>query len=449
MKKEVDFLFRYEHKVRELESIMLIRLELERRGYSVAFIGNYEYDNETQYCPKVFVSPAVYSNGQLYGDFFKYGAIKKIANLQWEQLLGVKEEEDINGFHNIKGLGQRIVNFCWGEQSRKRYINGGVASDRAIVVGQVNTDLLRGAFRNLLYTKEQLADRYNLDANKTWLFFISSFAYCEMDESQIWICKKALGEKGFESFTNVSYLSRDAILDWFEDVLVRDSRKLIIYRPHPDETEKCERLKQMSRKYVNFRVIGQEALKHWVNASDKIYNWFSTGVVDVIIQDKPYRLLRPIPIDEELDYRMMHCAQSIETKVDFDADLDDFTKKEVISSDMFRTYFYIPDNNFIYVKICDILEELLKTEKYDLRYRHAEYLYIKTAILKGKILNLLRLCLNHFPKNLYPSFVKRLDTIKQRNLNMMKAGYKKNVATIDEIEELRNRFKPIVDGEQI
>ena len=42
--KKVDFLIRYEHKVRDLESIMLIRTELERRGYSVAFICNYEYN---------------------------------------------------------------------------------------------------------------------------------------------------------------------------------------------------------------------------------------------------------------------------------------------------------------------------------------------------------------------------------------------------------------------
>ena len=49
--KKVDFLIRYEHKVRDLESIMLIRTELERRGYSVAFICNYEYNPQVRYQP--------------------------------------------------------------------------------------------------------------------------------------------------------------------------------------------------------------------------------------------------------------------------------------------------------------------------------------------------------------------------------------------------------------
>ena len=59
-KVKVDFLFRYEHKVRELETIMLLKLELERRGYSVAFVGNYDYKQKDNYQPKVLISPAIY-----------------------------------------------------------------------------------------------------------------------------------------------------------------------------------------------------------------------------------------------------------------------------------------------------------------------------------------------------------------------------------------------------
>ena len=71
--KKVDFLIRYEHKVRDLESIMLIRTELERRGYSVAFMCNYEYDRQDRYQDKVLVSPAIYSEANLIGDFKNHG----------------------------------------------------------------------------------------------------------------------------------------------------------------------------------------------------------------------------------------------------------------------------------------------------------------------------------------------------------------------------------------
>ena len=46
MREKVDIVIRYEHKVRELESIMLLKIEMERRGYSVAFVANYDYKNK-------------------------------------------------------------------------------------------------------------------------------------------------------------------------------------------------------------------------------------------------------------------------------------------------------------------------------------------------------------------------------------------------------------------
>ena len=38
MNQKVDFLIRFEHKIRELESVML--LKLERRGYTVELVCN-------------------------------------------------------------------------------------------------------------------------------------------------------------------------------------------------------------------------------------------------------------------------------------------------------------------------------------------------------------------------------------------------------------------------
>lgn len=63
---------------------------------------------------------------------------------------------------------------------------------------------------------------------------------------------------------------------------------IIIYRPHPDELND-EQLMQMVQDYPNFYVIADLAMKHWVNACDKVYNWYSTGQVDVVLLHKPYR----------------------------------------------------------------------------------------------------------------------------------------------------------------
>ena len=36
--KELDFLFIYEHKVRELENVCLMKYELDRRGYKTEIV---------------------------------------------------------------------------------------------------------------------------------------------------------------------------------------------------------------------------------------------------------------------------------------------------------------------------------------------------------------------------------------------------------------------------
>lgn len=447
--KKVDFVFRYEHKVREIESLMLLRLELERRGYTVDFVGNYEYDRKDFSQPRVFIAPAVYTDNQLKGDILRYGMLKKIANLQWEQLIGIKEEEDPHGFHNIVGLGQRIVTFCWGQRSHDRFVNTGVVKNMVPVVGQINTDLLRFPLKRLLMTKQQLGQKYQIDIQKKWYLFVSSFAYCEMDQFQAQLAKEELGEEGFNEFTRVSYESRDAILDWFEKKLVEIPDTIIIYRPHPDETERCQRLKDIAAKYSNFRVIPSEAMKHWVNACDKIYNWFSTGVVDVIVMGKPLRMLRPVHIPEYLDYRMMIDAHSITNQNDFDDDFEDMTMKEVIDRHMFESYYHLSSKP-VFKSICDILETMLKTNKYDIKYTIAERIkwirilaakYIK-HIIKISILRVL-------PTRFYPQAYKKILKDREEIAQMLKGGYEKNVASQEEIAYFSKIYRPLIYGEEV
>ena len=172
--------------------------------------------------------------------------------------------------------------------------------------------------------------KYGIDGKKKWYLFISSFAYCEMDEQQAKMSEAQLGKEDFDAFKDASYKSRDAILDWFEKKLVSCPETLIIYRPHPDETQKCERLKSMAQKYDNFKMVSQEAIKHWVNACDKVYNWFSTGIIDAVVLNKPIRMLRPVEIKEDLDYRLMHNSRKLKNEKEFE---NDFNNLEIEGKD--------------------------------------------------------------------------------------------------------------------
>ena len=447
MKKKVDFLIRYEHKVRELESIMLIKCELERRGYSVDFIGNYDYKSSIEYQPKVLISPAIYNDTNLIGDFQKYGPIKKIANLLWEQVVGFEEEEDINGPHNVFGIGQRAVTFCWGRQTQDRLVKAGVPFKNAPIVGMLNTDYLRGSLKSTLLSKEVLAKKYKLDKSKKWFFFISSFAYCELDAVQSNLIARDYGQTYLDDMTNISVKSRNMILDWFKKALQLHPEIIIIYRPHPDEAKKSTILHEMELQYPNFRVISDEALKHWIVSSDKIYNWYSTGIIDSFILNKPFSLLRPIKLSEKYDYRYYYydCKyisdehKFLNSYLNLDIDMP-------INESLFNYYYYIP-NKYVYLSVCDILEKMLVSTEYDIHYSWKERFKIYALYTRPYITKMLK-------PILYPVLLKLGLLSKKHEQNkifssVLKAGFEKNVATQKDIKEISERITPLINGVKV
>lgn len=64
---------------------------------------------------------------------------------------------------------------------------------------------------------------------------------------------------------------------------------------------------------------------------------------------------------------------------------DDFTNMEyrdIINKSLFDSYYYIPQN-YIYQNICDYLEQMLLTDKYDIKLNFKENLYV--GLLTNKI----------------------------------------------------------------
>ena len=441
-RKKVDFLIRYEHKVRELETIMLLRTELERRGYTVEFEANYEYKKVESYNPRVLVIPSLYSDANIIGDIAKYGLKKKIANLLWEQLIGQRDEDSPTCSHNVTGLGQKAITFCWGQQTKDRIVKGGVPETNAKVVGQLNTDLLRPPFSNSLISKEELSQRYDLDLNKKWVLFVSSFAYSELDELQVALFLKEYGRENLDYMVNLSNESRSIILNWFEKVLIQYPDNIIIYRPHPDEARKSQVLKDMEAKYPNFRVISELALKHWMSASDKLYNWYSTGLIDAVILNKPFRILRPIKIRREDDYKIYYDAKHITTEGEFLSDFLNLEQQDILDKDLFNSYYYMPED-FVYKNVCDVLQEIIETNKYDIHYSSGELWKFWKMRLLRKIVSTLQ-----YFKPIYarmPYFKERQERYaKSREILMQ--GYDKNVASQADIDEIYSRIKPIIYG---
>ena len=89
----IDFLFIYEHKAREIESLCLLKAALEEKGYSVDIAQAHEL-NLIRYRFAFWRKPRVAIPFALYDEFsFErhvtdiVGPIKKVVNMHWEQAL--------------------------------------------------------------------------------------------------------------------------------------------------------------------------------------------------------------------------------------------------------------------------------------------------------------------------------------------------------------------------
>ena len=93
----LDFLILYEHTVREYESDLLLKLELERRGYTVRIRQLLDAKDLRLFGkdkPEVLVASCMYDNEAINSHVYNnIGRCNKIVNLHWEQMLSDTQEE--------------------------------------------------------------------------------------------------------------------------------------------------------------------------------------------------------------------------------------------------------------------------------------------------------------------------------------------------------------------
>ena len=124
----LDFLILYEHTVREYESDLLLKLELERRGYTVEIRQLLDPKHLRLFGrdkPEVLVASCMYDNEAINSHVYNnIGKCDKIVNLHWEQMLSDTQEE--GDWFNMNGNAKRCVQTCWGRRTAKRLQDHGM-----------------------------------------------------------------------------------------------------------------------------------------------------------------------------------------------------------------------------------------------------------------------------------------------------------------------------------
>ena len=419
--QKVDFLFIYDTKVREIESICLIAQELMNRGYSVGVMDVWTPLVKGQHkklATEVLIVPAAYSNRSLYQLLSKIQGSAKVVNLQWEQVYCERDITSPVSPWKMLGDTHKITHISWGNVNYDKLTQiDGIDSQFVKKVGHVGLDFLRPELRKLYLSREELFSKFDIDVNSKVCLFISSFSLVNLPEN--------IYEEELRAFANISLSSQDIILQWIMKVLEENKDITFVYRPHPAEAGN-EKILNLQKKNCRFRVIRDYSVKQWIIASDVIYNWYSTSMAEIYAAGKSCFILRPEPMIDGFECLVLINATTISTYEEFATSIQQDECNLPIPIKNITDNYDIDQNKMSYLRVADICETLYKQPQERLEYhvtvkdkRDNARLCLKNTLLGKCLIQMKRLV----PKRKLSEEERRNKEYQQYVVEMMENNY--------------------------
>ena len=373
---------------RELDNALLLKTELERRGYNVSIMSKTEQlrFRETD----VLITPNCYIQANY--EFYRYRFNCKsgrIVNLQYEQVLSPIEED--NELYSLDPVTKRITHVCWGRHTVDRLRGKNVSPDLLPVTGAIQLDTTRPQFDRYWKSRDSIAKEFNLPTDKKWILYISSFA-CFIGSKINEVQKETHTEDNVERFAVVTDTSQKATLSWFDKFLEEKDGYVVIYRPHPVELSSPQ-VREVAAKHPDtFRCIQDYEVKQWLKVSDIPCTWLSTAIAESYFVGKNCLVFRPCEIPEDVDcvlYKEVRAAKDYET---FQAQILGYepgVEAFPIDRNLIE-YYYDFSPEPAYQKIADVIDGPLPEahdpntyEKDRVRYLLSNHLPLKLSIKKA------------------------------------------------------------------
>lgn len=369
--RELDFLFVYEHKVRELENLCLIKYELDRRGYRTEIRYIEAAENELAVKPfihaKVLLVMACYDNSALAWQIKNYVKFDKVIDMQWENIVYPKDEEREGAFKNYREIGKAVPHVSWGRQNVKRLLEA-AHLDRKMVkmVGHVGMDFLREPLSRYYLSREELFRRYDLAVGSKTVFFASPYYGDTLPQEYIADMCSRFGENWTEYYKFMCD-SQHIVLKWLEDICREQPDLQIVFRPHPGHPSLMAQ--RAAERCPNFRIISGESVKQWIVTCDKVYTGNSSVIVEAFFARKMCQLLFPLPVTEGFELKLISDSRKL-------TNYEEFRKSVLAEEEQFPTpqssieeIYLIDWDTPSYVRFADMAEEVLRDDSYRLTAR--------------------------------------------------------------------------------
>lgn len=323
-------LFLYEHTVRELDSIVITKMILDKlygkNNVRIADITFTKRINSLKIFPSILLVPFFhdYSEWLAFVKFFVdcYEETPKIANMHWEQL-GSKNSQDF--FVPKDRYARDIYHISWSDEFTKFLVKTGSVNPNYIwQTGNPKADLLNRKFWKTYISEQQFKKSLDIPLAAPVYLFIMSFSSAFVSESYIRNVEK---KGGFINYRNFARLSQESFelsmkeLRKFASIL-SDKNGYVLLRPHPFTP--LSEVKKWVKDIKNVRVSRNFPLHEVIFNSTGVISWLSTGTIDSYIFKKPTVILRPKEIPEEYDIDFLNGFNFVSNA----QEINDFMRKE-------------------------------------------------------------------------------------------------------------------------
>ena len=351
--REVDFVFVYEVKNRELQGIVLLGYELLKRGYSVAYVNTWhELDrvNNKKYKAKIAILFEAYNTSVTNFALSFIESCDNVVNMQWEQILNDNCLKP-GSIYVLNGKANDVYHLSWGIKNKTHLTEYcGLPEENIKMVGHVGLDFVRDELEGIYKSRVDLLKEYNITADRKVILFLSSFPTFD------YISETA--KKNIE-FYNLKKKSQIEIINWLRTYGSKHKDAIIIYRPHPTE-QITPQLKDMCGDSI--QIIKDYSVQQWVKISDCILNWWSTSLADIYASKRSCLILRPYEMIKRHEYYYFETADKVVSYEEFESKIDSI-KEFPIEKEIFEQYYYFDENEPTYIKIVNELENIMRSDK--------------------------------------------------------------------------------------
>ncbi len=317
--KKYDFIFMYEHKVRELENLCLLKYFLEQKGYSVLIKCLHDSDIyytsnrvcKPKYYAKVLGIFAFHTNETIRYNVESCIYPEKIINFQWEQMLTPNQEKK-GSYCNPSGIGREICHISWSQNNYDRLATvAEIPLDQIFLCGNISFDFLNPKMEEYYYSREYIINKYNLRSYKKICMWFSNFMCAEQFQTNPEELRRRFGDSFIEA-QQTALKTCDTLIEWFKNAALAFPDYAFIYRPHPGDN--LIDVEKTISTLPNIFVIRDYSSKQWIFVSDYMFSTHSSVVIEAHAANKKCHVLEPYKYQEEEDNEIFSTINPIDTQ---------------------------------------------------------------------------------------------------------------------------------------